>query len=420
MNEDTTIMGQSLKASIFPYATSDNTSFAFYSARDRWPVIVTGAIDDVHRAIYASDDDSKRKEGKVILQELAKLKYELQHDRQLTPLADDGQPDISSYNKQLDTLGFRKWFDVPWLFAECYLYRRMHTSFSLSTHWKTHDVFSRQKMSTFRSSRPAVLELAAKYRELVSQLEKGVKSTKNPEEPEEAGRVLFIEMCEICLWGNATDLSLLTSLTYEDIQKLQGAEARKKAEDNILVNDLPAAYKVLKEVQKAGKKERRVDIVLDNAGFELFVDLVLAGYLLAAGLATQIILHPKSIPWFVSDVIPADFAALLSALANPRGFYSTPDEHTGQLSEPLSEKESSDLSFLFQHLAGFHAEGQLLLRPNLFWTSARSYWQMPQTEPRLYEDLKESELVIFKGDLNYRKLTGDVGVLPSFVFLRAC
>ena len=266
-------------------------------------------------------------------------------------------------------------------------------------------------MSTFRSSRPAVLELAAKYRDLVSQLEKGTKATKDSEELDEAERILFTEMCEICLWGNATDLSLLTSLSYEDIQKLQGADARKRAEKNILVNDLPDVYKALKDAQKDGKKDRRVDIILDNAGFELFVDLVLAGYLLAAGLATQITLHPKSIPWFVSDVIPADFAALLSALANPQDFYSTSDEHTGHVPEPLSEKESADLSFLFQHLAGFHAEGQLLLRPNLFWTSAQSYWHLPQAEPRLYEDLKESELVIFKGDLNYRKLTADVCVL---------
>ena len=265
-------------------------------------------------------------------------------------------------------------------------------------------------MSTFRSSRPAVLELAAKYRDLISQLEKGAKKATS-EELDEAEGILFTEMCEICLWGNATDLSLLTSLSYEDIQKLQGADARKKAEKNILVNDLPAAYKALKDAQKTGKKDRRVDIILDNAGFELFVDLILAGYLLAAGLATQITLHPKSIPWFVSDVIPADFAALLSALANPQDFYSTPDEHTGHVPEPLSEKELAELLFFFQHLAAFHAEGQLILRPNLFWTSAQSYWHLPQAEPRLYEDLKESELVIFKGDLNYRKLTADVRVL---------
>ena len=291
----------------------------------------------------------------------------------------------------------------------------MHTFFSLSDYWKTYDVFSRQKMSTFRSSRPAVIELAAKYKELVSQLEKDLQSTKDPEELDEAERILFTEMYEICLWGNATDLSLLTSLTYEDIQKLQGADARKQAEKNILVNDLPAAYKVLKDAQKEGKKDRRMDIILDNAGFELFVDLILAGYLLAAGLATQIVLHPKTIPWFVSDVVPGDFAALLSILADPRSFYSTADEHSDQVPEPLSEKEASDLSFLFQHWANFHAEGQLILRPNLFWTSAHSYWHLPQTEPKLYEDLKKSELAIFKGDLNYRKLTADVCILLLLV-----
>ena len=293
--------------------------------------------------------------------------------------------------------------------------RRVHTFFSLSDHWKTYDVFARQKLSTFRSSRPAVIELAAKYKELVSELERKRKSTKNPEELDEAERILFLEICEICLWGNATDLSLLTSLTYEDIQKLQGADARKQAEKNVLVNDLPAAYKVLKDVQKEVKKDRRVDIILDNAGFELFVDLILAGYLLAAGLATQIVLHPKTIPWFVSDVVPGDFAAILSILADPQSFYSTADEHSDQVPETLSEKEASDLSFLFQHWASFHAEGQLILRPNLFWTSAHSYWRFPQTEPKLYEDLKESELAIFKGDLNYRKLTADVCILLLLV-----
>lgn len=267
-------------------------------------------------------------------------------------------------------------------------------------------------MSTFRSSRPAVLELAAKYKELVGQLESNVVSSKSPEEVKEAEKILFVEMCEICLWGNATDLSLLTSLTYEDIQKLQGAAARKTSEKNIIVNDLPAAYDVLKKAQEDQDKQRkRVDIILDNAGFELFVDLILAGYLLSAGLATQIVLHPKSIPWFVSDVLPTDFAALLNALADPQSFYTTPSEEERNASkEPkaLSEKEVSELSFLFQHWSGFHQEGKLLIRPNLFWTSAGSYWRIPDAEADIYNDLKESELVIFKGDLNYRKLTGDV------------
>lgn len=284
-------------------------------------------------------------------------------------------------------------------------------------------MFARQKMSTFRSSRPAVLELAAKYKGLVSHRESHVSSTKSMEEIESAERILFTEMSEICLWGNATDLSLLTSLTYEDIQKLQGTEARKNSEKNILNNDLPAAYSVLKAAHKANPKGiRRVDIVLDNAGFELFVDLIFAGYLISAGLATEVILHPKTIPWFVSDVVPADFAALLSALANPQAFYTTPsddDKNAGKTPAPLSEQEASEMEFLFQHWSHLYQEGQLLLRPNAFWTAAGSYWRLPTASPQLYSDLQGSELVIFKGDLNYRKLTGDAMWDPTTPFATA-
>lgn len=348
-----------------------------------------------------------------------------------SPIKDDGLPDVAEYNKELEQLDNPSWLNVSWLYAECYLFRyasssshklsrtfrirdteieghrRMSTSFSLSKHWKNYDVFARQKINTFRSSRPAVVELAARYKTLLQQLEDG----QGKPQDEEAERILFMEMCEICLWGNATDLSLLTNLTYEDIQKLQGSEARKNAEKNILVNDLPAAYDVLKKAKAEGKAERRVDIVLDNAGFELFVDLILAGYLLSSGLATIIVLHPKSIPWFVSDVLPSDFSELLNVLANPKHFYETPSEDEvlqNKTPEALAEKEQEDLSFLFQNWSQLYAEGQVILRPNRFWTLPGSFWRLPHVEKELTDDLKTSDLVIFKGDLNYRKLTGDV------------
>ena len=79
---------------------------------------------------------------------------------------------------------------MNWLYCECYLYRRIHTSFSLSQHWKGYDVFARQKIKTFRSSRPAVLELAARYQDLVKQLdEQKAKGTVEPaaEEPTAGG-----------------------------------------------------------------------------------------------------------------------------------------------------------------------------------------------------------------------------------------
>ncbi|WYZ46760.1 hypothetical protein EsH8_IX_000985 [Colletotrichum jinshuiense] len=389
-----------------PYSTGDKRSFGWVTARERWPVIITQAIDDLYRSVLKTEDPEKQTEGKKIVEQIAKLKYEVQHDRALTPIEDDGYPDISIYNEDLKNLGSPTWLNVPWLYSECYLFRRISTYFKQSTHWKNYDVFARQKISTFRSSRPAVVELASKYKELVEQL----KNNKGASKDAEAEKLLFTEMSEICLWGNATDLSLLTSLTYEDIQKLQGSEARKASEKNIVANDLPAVYELLKKAKADGKAERRVDIVLDNAGFELYVDLILAGYLLSAGLATHVVLHPKSIPWFVSDVLPGDFAQLLSAIASPKSFYETPSEEEelqNKTPEPLSSTDEASLSFLFQEWSQFHAEGQLILRPNRFWTHPGPFWQLPTEAKDLYEDLKASEVVIFKGDLNYRKLTGD-------------
>ncbi|KAL9080292.1 MAG: hypothetical protein Q9157_000942 [Trypethelium eluteriae] len=375
--------------------------------------------------MYTTKDNEVEEEGKKIVEELSKLKYELQHNRQLSPLPDDGIEDIVGYNQELSQLGTPKWLDVPWLFAECYLYRRMSTLFQLTRHWRDYDVFSRQKMATFKSSRPAVLELAARYKELITQLssDSDAIASKSQEEIEQTEHIIFTEMCEICLWGNATDLSLLTNLSYDDIQKLQGSKARKAAEANIIANDLPDAFRILRRARKNGReKETRVDIILDNAGFELFVDLILAGYLLSAGFASYIVLHPKSIPWFVSDVLPKDFSDLLNVMADPKAFYETPSEdeqHRGITPQSLSEQDNKEIAFLFQHWSELHADGKLVIRPNRFWTEAGSYWRLPKAAPSLYDDLKESELVIFKGDLNYRKLTGDAMWDPTTPFTQA-
>lgn len=49
-------------------------------------IIQTGAIDDVHRSIGEIDasNDEHVKEGKSIVEQLAKLKYELQHNRPIS------------------------------------------------------------------------------------------------------------------------------------------------------------------------------------------------------------------------------------------------------------------------------------------------------------------------------------------------
>ena len=45
----------------------------------------TGIIDDMYRSVSKCDDNpDKRDEGKKIVEEIVKLKYEIQHDREIT------------------------------------------------------------------------------------------------------------------------------------------------------------------------------------------------------------------------------------------------------------------------------------------------------------------------------------------------
>ncbi|CAG8941677.1 unnamed protein product [Penicillium salamii] len=369
-----------------------------------------GAISDVRETINESNDEEVEIEGKEIITGLETLESEIQSDAKLSSLPDDGSATIAGYNKEL-TQRDSTWLNVFWLFGECYLYKRIHWIFSQCPRFKDYDVFARQKRSTFKSSKSAILELAARYRTIIT--ESAAKDTASE-------LVLFKEMCEVCLWGNATDLSLLTSLTYEDIQKLQGSQARETQSKNVLINDLPAAFDALKQAQIENPSGGRVDIVLDNAGFELYVDLLLAGYLLSTGLASNVVFHPKSIPWFVSDVVPADFTDLLSALEESEKFFNGPQAGVASENQAaLTKEETDNLLFLCEQWNGFLQSGKMSIREDPFWTTAGSYWRLPYVAPELFNELKDSELVLFKGDLNYRKLTGDVNWETGTCFPKA-
>lgn len=163
----------------------------------------------------------------------------------------------------------------------------------MSTHWKKYDVFKRQKDSTFANSRAAVEELASRYIQVVAE-----PDTPREDMKEEARKLLSIEMTEVALWGNATDLSLLSHLSLEDLQNLQGREAISKSQSNIVDNDTDDVWSYL--TRKSAQTDRRVDMALDNAGFEFFTDLLYAAYLLDCGLASCVKFHTKDFPWFVS------------------------------------------------------------------------------------------------------------------------
>lgn len=130
----------------------------------------------------------------------------------------------------------------------------------------------------------------------------------------------------------------------------------------------------------------RVDIILDNAGFELVTDLCLAEFLISAKLASCVYLHAKAFPWFVSDVTKDDL------------------DYTFQY---FMQNNSLAMDIFLKRWKGRFEDGSWKLEVDGFWTSPFPYCDMKKYSPDLYAELGKSCLVIFKGDLNYRKLVGD-------------
>lgn len=374
----------------FPsYKNNDPKSFAYSSARKRWPTILTSAIDDIHRSVIdlsEQDESEKIKEGKQLISTLTELKYAVAHDKTLEPLQDDGGSDVKAYNDELSRTGPMSWLSAPWLYSECYMYRYIHGLFVKTQFWKTYDVFERQKVDTFQKSTSGVLELAKRYKKLSQQLSEISDSDL---------KVLYSEFLDISLWGNATDLSLLTSISLDDIQSLQGEESRKKNENNILVNDRDQAWREITNTRGG-----RVDFVLDNAGFEFYADVMFILFLLDSKLAEMIVLHPKSMPWFVSDTLPKDVGLMLSSLKE-KEFFGSQGETCRQ-----------ELDYVADRFASYLEDGTIIVRPSDFWTTFSPYWEITSNGKyggdKVWQDLRQSKLVIFKGDLNHRKLLGDL------------
>ncbi|KAK7056526.1 hypothetical protein SK128_024903, partial [Halocaridina rubra] len=127
-------------------------------------------------------------------------------------------------------------------------------------------------------------------------------------------------------------------------------------------------------------------LVLDNAGFELVSDLCFMAFLTEAGLATNVTIHPKTKPWFVSDTVYRDIVWTIDTL-----------KEVGGSSGEIANKWSN-----------YFATGRWKIRQNKFWTTHHDFASMNDVEPDLHAELAKASLIIFKGDLNYRKLTGDL------------
>jgi hypothetical protein len=282
------------------------------------------------------------------------LPYPPEHSRALDELAEEitgviRPLDLRAHDYQKwadwgrDYLGER-WFDVPFLWAESYFYRKLlqAVGYFAPGAWRGIDPFEPVKSAELRGK--ALEDELAVLGEL-------------PAGDRDGG------LLTAALWGNQADLGF--RLSQQDGGRASG----------LVVDECTRMWSLL-----AGAET--VCVVADNSGRELVPDLLLADHLLDTGRARRIVLHVKEYPYFTSDATTADVLACLRRI----------------LAAPRQVAEAG------QRLWRALGTGALVVRAHPFSCAPWSYHHMPAD---LADEFASASLTIMKGDLNYRRLVGD-------------
>ena len=277
-----------------------------------------------------------------------------------------------------------RWLDIPWYFAEAYFYRRVLEATDYFSNGL--DPYALQKRLGIEKSMASIRK--ASY--LVNQLPLS--------QPKSLTTLVYL-----ALWGNRADLSLWPVESDDSpTEKLWRDRSQVEADGdraNLLADDAPQLAEWL-----AGSEGKRIDFIIDNAGFELFCDLCLADYLLRSQVAGEVNFHLKAHPTFVSDATSRDVLQFVRAFAS-RGKANAEDgEEYGEEYGEENEEENEEVISLATRLQDYLAADRLQLREDLFWTSPLIFWQMPD---ELRQELAKASLIIVKGDANYRRILGD-------------
>lgn len=300
----------------------------------------------------------------------------------IRPLPDHLAPDLTEWQAAIKPHLGQTYLEAPWFFNETYIYRRIAAAVDYFR--SGIDPFALQK----RQSLTATLEQTdALITQLNQMIAEGWQTTH------------FRQLLLADLWGNQADMSMWAA---GDAAMPNHAESADQLA-HLLVDDETAVSHLLQN------PVNQIDFIIDNAGFELMGDLCLADYLLSVDQAATIRFHLKLHPTFVSDATVLDVEATVAY---------------------LREQAKLALPDAGERLTTYLVNGRLRLLSHPFWTSPQPLWQLP---PNLRQQLASSDLIISKGDANYRRALGDapwpqttpmhdiVSYLPApILFLRTC
>ena len=263
------------------------------------------------------------------------------------------------------------WLSAPWLVTEFYAYRRLMEA--LGYYDKTNP--ATYMYDPFLVAKRA--GLASSVNSAENMLEK-ITSLPNTKEGVVALAAAF------ALWGNKMDLSIWPA-DAENSSLDVFAKILHAADDNLLHDDTDALTEHCERLRQRG--DGMVDIIVDNAGFELVTDLALADHLVASGVAKVVTFQLKSHPTFVSDALEKDLR-------------ETVEHYSALPSEKYPNAQEAGVRWQ-QYLK----EGKWVCNEDNFWVQPSPMWEMP--EP-LRSDMKDRcDLAFVKGDANYRRLLGD-------------
>ena len=312
----------------------DRSSFANFTINERLPLI----IDQV---VATNDYNPKVKES------LENFKNIISRGKIGEVLLHERDSNWIEWSKSFIDLG---WIEAPFYFVEALFY---HVILRETGYYKSGiDPFAQIKKLDNKQN---LIHMESLLLSLKSERISNIKIED---------RIRF--MFENSLWANKSDLSQM---------KLD--RALFDFSDKLLLDDSSIAIDYL----IPGK--RRVDIILDNSGMELFTDLILSAFLVEHKTAEKITLHAKKHPIFVSDATNSDVYSLLDFFA------------TSELE--LLPDFASQIQGLLDH-------GKIGLEDHEFWNSPLHFYEMPD---ELKQNIGNSDFVIFKGDANYRRIFGD-------------
>ena len=292
----------------------------------------------------------------------------------LRGLADQG-PDVKLWDQILRDIPEEKrnWLDAPWVVTEFYLYRRIAEAFKF---FETgYDMFAKQKAQGLVESMPNIEDIAGRLPGLLASDDKAA----------------IVELAVLTsLWGNKMDLSLWPAAKAQtsDDGNIESAERINEALSSnkpFILDDHTAEVveRLVKPTSAAAGSKGTVDVVVDNAGYELVSDMVLGYCLLEAGACDKVRFHTKGHPTFVSDATNKDCFETI-------GF--------------LCDAEASATASLAAKMKDYAETGAFEFIEDLFWCQPTAMWDMPD---HIQERLAGSLTTFVKGDANYRRLLGE-------------